>query len=90
MQSPEQTNKQTNPVFSFEEACCYYLTDTEIRVVKLAALGIPSRVIAQKLGNKPSTIQTHRRNIKKKLGLNCTGALKRGAGRTGRPFCDMR
>jgi DNA-binding CsgD family transcriptional regulator len=48
--------------------------------VKLAALGNPSRVIAQKLGNKPSTIKTHRRNIKKKLGLNGHRSLERWCG----------
>ena len=46
----------------------------------MVALGNPSRVIAQKLGNKPSTIKTHRRNIKKKLGLNGHRTLERWCG----------
>ena len=51
-----------------------------MRVVKLVALGYTSRNIAQILGNKPSTIKTHRRNIKKKLGLAGHRSLARWCG----------
>jgi DNA-binding CsgD family transcriptional regulator len=61
-------DKPTNTV-SFEEACRCYLTDTEIRVLQHICQGFTCIEIAERLGNKPSTIQTHRRNIKKKLNL---------------------
>jgi DNA-binding CsgD family transcriptional regulator len=45
------------------------LTEAEIRVVTFVSRGFTCKEIAVRLGNKPSTIQTHRRNIKKKLNL---------------------
>lgn len=76
----ERTNRKlirpTNTI-SFEEACGSYLIDTEIRVLKLIASGFTCGEIADRLGNKTSTIQTHRRNIKKKLGLRGYGSLER-------------
>ena len=79
MQSLKQKNKKSTPV-SFEKACHCYLTDTEIRVVKHVALGYTCHEIALKFGNKESTIQTHRRNIKKKLELKGYRSLERWCG----------
>jgi DNA-binding CsgD family transcriptional regulator len=67
---------QTNSV-SYEEACRCYLTDTEIRVLKLVNEGFTSNEIAARLGNKPSTVQTHRKQIKQKLNLNGYRSLER-------------
>ena len=70
------TNQPTNSV-SFEEACRCYLTDTEIRVLKLIAKRFTCKEIAARLGNKPSTVQTHRKQIKQNLNLNGYRSLER-------------
>ncbi|NBC27523.1 MAG: hypothetical protein GVY08_11730 [Bacteroidetes bacterium] len=71
-----KNNQPTNNI-SFEEACRCYLTDAEIQVVRFVADGFTCKEIAVKLENKPSTIQTHRRNIKKKLELKGYRGLER-------------
>ncbi|TVQ03165.1 MAG: LuxR family transcriptional regulator [Balneolaceae bacterium] len=68
MSTNQPTNQPTNTI-TFEEACRCYLTETEVRVLKLVMQGFSSIEIADSLGNTPSTIQTHRKNIKRKLNL---------------------
>lgn len=72
----QPTNQPTNTI-SFEEAARYYLTDAEIRVLKLIAKRFTCKEIAASFGNKVSTIQTHRKNIKQKLNLNGYRSLER-------------
>jgi len=46
------------------------LTDRELQVYRLSGLALPTRAIAEKLGVSVKTIETHRENIKNKLGLH--------------------
>ena len=41
----------------------------EVKVLDLVEQGYTSMEIAKKLGNSPRTIQTHRNNICRKLGI---------------------
>jgi DNA-binding NarL/FixJ family response regulator len=72
----QPTSQPTNTI-SFEEACRHYFTDTEIRILKFVVEGFTCKEIAAKLGNKPSTIQTHRKKIKRKLNLTGPRSLER-------------
>jgi DNA-binding CsgD family transcriptional regulator len=52
------------------------LSDREIEIIKKIAEGHRSRDIAQMLVISPYTVQTHRRNIMRKLKVhNCTSAV---------------
>ena len=51
------------------------LTDRELQVFRLVGLGKSSRDAAQHLGISLKTVETHRENIKNKLGLDSAGAL---------------
>lgn len=51
------------------------LTDRELHVYRLTGLALPTREIAEKLGVSVKTIETHRENIKNKLGLATHAAL---------------
>jgi DNA-binding NarL/FixJ family response regulator len=51
------------------------LTDRELQVYRLSGLALPTREIAEKLGVSVKTIETHRENIKNKLGLDSYAAL---------------
>ena len=55
------------------------LTDREQVVLDLLAKGASNKDSAKTLNISTRTIETHRRNIKKKLGLNTTSALIRFA-----------
>jgi len=55
------------------------LTDREQVVLDLLAKGASNKESAKALGISARTIETHRRNIKKKLGLSTTSALIRYA-----------
>ena len=59
------------------------LAPRERAVLKLLAQGGRSADIARELGIKPSTVDTHRRNIKKKLRLSTIADLTRYAIREG-------
>lgn len=45
------------------------LTAAEVKVLDLIERGYTSNEIAKELGNSPRTIQTHRNNICRKLGV---------------------
>ncbi|TVR13708.1 MAG: DNA-binding response regulator [Balneolaceae bacterium] len=70
-------DKQPGKSIHFEEAFRCYLTKTEIRVVKLINEGLSGSEIADRLGNKRSTVFTHRKNIKRKLNLKGNRSLER-------------
>lgn len=55
------------------------LTQREIEILKLLANGLNNRQIAEKLYLSRSTVETHRKNIKKKLELNSLRDLMRYA-----------
>jgi DNA-binding CsgD family transcriptional regulator len=45
------------------------LTPTEIRIANLIKNGSPSKKIAELMNVSPRTIDTHRKNIRRKIGL---------------------
>jgi PAS domain S-box-containing protein len=45
------------------------LTPTEIRIAKLIKFGSPSKEIAELMNVSPRTVATHRKNIRRKIGL---------------------
>jgi DNA-binding NarL/FixJ family response regulator len=51
------------------------LTDRELQVFRLTGLGLPTRVVAEKLGVSVKTVEAHRENIKNKLTLSTHAAL---------------
>jgi DNA-binding CsgD family transcriptional regulator len=53
---------------TYEEAL-KILTVAEIKVLDLVEQGYTSREISETLGNSPRTIQTHRNNICRELGV---------------------
>jgi DNA-binding NarL/FixJ family response regulator len=55
------------------------LTDRELDVYRMIAEGYSSGVIAAKLFISTHTVDTHRENIKRKLGLKSAGELTRSA-----------
>lgn len=59
------------------------LTDREREVVVLVAEGHSNKQVAVTLGITPKTVETHRSNIMRKLGLKRTAELVRYAMRDG-------
>jgi two-component system NarL family response regulator len=55
----------------------------EREVLQWVANGLSSAEIATRMGIAPATVETHRRNIKQKLGLHSTAELTRYAMREG-------
>ncbi|HEX9389937.1 MAG TPA: response regulator transcription factor [Usitatibacteraceae bacterium] len=55
------------------------LTDREFEIFRMIGLGLGSAEIAQKLERSIKTIEAHRANMKKKLGMNSMNALNRFA-----------
>ena len=51
------------------------LSDRELQVFELIGAALPTREIASRLGVSGKTIETHRENIKRKLGLGNGAAL---------------
>jgi len=49
----------------------YRLTEREHAVWQGVALGLPSKEIAGALGTTTDTVMAHRRNLYRKLGVNC-------------------
>lgn len=68
------------------------LSDRELAVFELVGAGLPTRAIAMRLSLSDKTVETHKANIKRKLGIGHAGELVRlaiawhetGAGFTGR------
>ena len=59
------------------------LSPREREILQLVAEGHTGRIIAEKLGLKPKTVENHRANIMEKLGFHTTAGLVRYALRTG-------
>jgi DNA-binding NarL/FixJ family response regulator len=57
------------------------LTDRELQVFRLTGLALPTRDVAAKLGVSVKTVETHRENIKNKLGLETHAELVARAAR---------
>ena len=55
------------------------LTDRELEILRMIGEGLTSGTIAEQLFLSPHTIDTHRNNIKRKLGLNNAAELSRAA-----------
>ena len=51
------------------------LTDRELQVFRLVGLAQPTRTVAQKLSVSVKTVESHRENIKNKLGLDSHAEL---------------
>jgi len=51
------------------------LSDREMHIFNLLGSGLPNRQIARSLSLSVKTIETHRENIKRKLGVNCSRDL---------------
>ena len=60
-----ELSRQNSPKIRFDT-----LTDREKQISKLIALGLPSSTIGTRLGRSRRTIERHRANILKKLGLH--------------------
>jgi len=58
------------------------LTPTELIVLQMIGNGASSRAVAGKLNRSPKTIDVHRNNIRRKLGLDSANALMAYAIRT--------
>ena len=59
------------------------LTRREMEIVRLCCEGLASKEIAEKLSISPRTVDTHKINIFRKLGVNTTVDLLRWAQRRG-------
>jgi two-component system response regulator NreC len=55
------------------------LTPREVGILRLIALGYTSVEVAEKLEISPRTVETHRANIHRKLGLDTRAELVRYA-----------
>lgn len=55
------------------------LTNREQLILRLISLGYSNKKIAQELNNSVRTVETHKRNITKKLNINTTSGLVRYA-----------
>lgn len=60
-----------------------HLTPTESYILELLAEGLSSKEISQKMGNKESTVEVHRRNILAKFGVKKVAKLVKEAIRLG-------
>lgn len=52
-----------------------FLSNRELQVFRLAGRALPTRAIAQELGVSVKTVESHRENIKNKLGLDSHAEL---------------
>jgi DNA-binding CsgD family transcriptional regulator len=51
------------------------ISERELEIIKLIAEGYTNVEIAEKLFLSPHTVNTHRKNILQKLGINNTAAI---------------
>lgn len=81
--SPPMTRKLVNSFLSSadnqETSRMELLTSREVEVMQLLAQGLTNRKVAHQLVISPSTVQTHRTHIMKKLQLNNRAELVRYA-----------
>jgi DNA-binding NarL/FixJ family response regulator len=86
--SPAVTQVASTTGDLFQSRNCDHLTSREREILQLVAEGKSSREIADQLFLSPNTVQVHRRNLMKKLGLRNVANLTRYAvqeGLTPRP-----
>ncbi len=60
---------------STKEERYFILSDQEIKIIKLLAMGLTTQTIAEKIFISPSTVDTHRKNVLAKLQLKNTPEL---------------
>lgn len=53
------------------------LTDRELEVLRGVSFGLPAKVLARQMGISHKTVDVHRGNLARKLGLKGVGALTR-------------
>ena len=82
MQLPEKETKITDAAYET-------LTPREQEVMVLLAKGLSIKEAAEKLFISPKTVENHRSNIMRKLGLNSTMELMRYAVRLGMIDVDL-
>jgi len=70
MESSPAAQRSARPTIGIET-----LSDREMHIFNLLGSGLPNRQIAHSLNLSVKTIETHRENIKRKLGVNCTRDL---------------
>ncbi|MEZ4830327.1 MAG: helix-turn-helix transcriptional regulator [Bacteroidia bacterium] len=61
----------------------FHLTPTEQYILEQIAEGLSSGEIAQKMGNKESTVEVHRRNLMAKFGVSKVTKMVKEAIRRG-------
>lgn len=66
--------------------CSDVLTVRETEVLQLIAEGLSSKEVGERLGTSPHTVETHRKQIKKKLGIHRAVELTRYAIKEGITF----
>ena len=49
--------------------CPVYLTDREVDVLRLVALGMSDKLVARRLGIRPYTAKNHLRHVREKLAV---------------------
>ena len=74
MSDAKQTNKQTNYLFTYQDAL-KKLTPREIEVLDLVERGFTNKEIALEMSLSIHTVKTHRKNIHSKLDLKGRNAL---------------
>ena len=77
--SERQTQEQHNNTDHSHQSPVKQLSDRELEVFELIGHGMGTGEIASKLHLSVKTIETHRANIKSKLGLSSAGELTRSA-----------
>jgi len=71
MESSPAEQRSARPTIGIES-----LSDREMHIFNLLGAGLPNRQIAHSLNLSVKTIETHRENIKHKLGLNSSQDLR--------------
>ena len=77
------TDQYVRSLDQAESSSLEILTNRERQILKLVANGLPNKNIASKLKISIRTVETHRMNLAKKLGLRNTAALVKYAMRKG-------